>query len=75
MQLFLRPARDADGQPLLVRDPQSMRPLKPEGEWKDSSTYWQRRIRDRDVTDATAEVNAIAPSVAAAMPASPFAAT
>lgn len=51
--LFLKPARDAAGNPVLVRDPQTLQPLDPDGEWKEGTAYWHRRVRDRDVIDAT----------------------
>lgn len=34
----------------VVRDPQSHRPLKAEGEDKPRTQYWLRRLRDGDVT-------------------------
>lgn len=49
--VFLRPARAADGSPMLVRDPHSKVPLKPDGEWKTRSTFWLRRLRDGDVIE------------------------
>ncbi|MBR2117671.1 MAG: DUF2635 domain-containing protein [Afipia sp.] len=53
--LFLKPSKDGEGKPVLVRDPIDMKPLDSGGEWKEASTYWRRRIRDGDVLDATAE--------------------
>lgn len=50
--VFLQPARAADGSPLLVRDPSSKAPLKPGGEWKTLNIFWTRRLRDRDVIEA-----------------------
>lgn len=46
--VFLKPALDADGNAMVVPDPETHRPLKAEGEWKPMSTYWARRIRDLD---------------------------
>jgi hypothetical protein len=46
--VFLKPSV-VDGQVLIVPDPETHRPLKAEGEWKLESTYWTRRIRDKDV--------------------------
>lgn len=45
---FLQPAPGA-----LVRDPVSLKPLDPEGEWKPLSPYWSRRLRHKDVVEAT----------------------
>lgn len=64
---YLKPAADADGEPLLVRDPSTFKALAPEGEWKALSPYWLRRLRDKDVIDATA--TAPAPATAAPAPA------
>jgi hypothetical protein len=47
--VFLKPARDADGKAMLVPDEVTHRPLKEEGEWKPRTMYWERRIRDLDV--------------------------
>jgi hypothetical protein len=33
-----------------VRDPASMEPLPPEGRLVDNNSYWQRRVKDKDVT-------------------------
>jgi len=51
--VFLKPACDAAGAPLLVRDPVTMRPLAAEGEWKTKSGYWIRRERDKEVIEAS----------------------
>lgn len=64
---YLKPSVDADGKPVLVRDPLTLHALKPEGEWKVLSPYWTRRLRDKDVIDDTA--NAPAPASAPAAPA------
>ena len=53
--LFLKPARDAAGAPMLVRDPIGWQPLAVAGEWKPETPYWICRVRDKDVIDATAE--------------------
>lgn len=34
---------------LVVRDPETNEPLDPKGEHKPNTSYWQRRLRDRDV--------------------------
>lgn len=48
---FLLPARDSAGEPMLVRDPLAgWKPLDADGEWKPKTAYWNRRLRDRDVT-------------------------
>lgn len=49
--VFLKPARDADNNPMVVPDPGNHQPLKPAGEWKEHTTYWARRIRDKDVEE------------------------
>lgn len=49
--VFLKPACDGAGRPLVVRDPISLQPLPAEGAWKPLDPYWARRIRDRDVTE------------------------
>ncbi|WP_316234969.1 MULTISPECIES: DUF2635 domain-containing protein [unclassified Bradyrhizobium] len=64
--VFVKPARDADGNPMLVRDPQTMTPLDPAGEWKPLSQFWSRRLRDADVIEAAAS-----PATVIAPPASP----
>lgn len=47
--IFLKP-----GQPgLIVRDPVTGTPLKADGEYKPRDTYWIRRIKDKDVIEAT----------------------
>lgn len=40
---------------VMVRDPESMKPLKTEGETKPRTTYWLRRIADGDVIDIEVE--------------------
>jgi hypothetical protein len=51
--VYVRPAEDADGRPLLVRQPdRGWMPLPPEGEWVLLDEYWARRLRDRDVSEA-----------------------
>ncbi len=48
-QLFVKPARNG----LIVRDPQTGKPLSAEGEQKPDTTYWRRRLRDGDVVAST----------------------
>jgi hypothetical protein len=36
-----------------VRDPLSMIPLAKDGEWKPRSSYWLRRLRDKEVVEAS----------------------
>lgn len=43
-QIFVKPAPG-----LLVRDPETRVQLKAEGEWKDTGSYWRRRLDDEDV--------------------------
>lgn len=50
--VFVRPALDAAGDPVVVRDPQSGEPLKAAGEWKPAVSFWLDRIRDVDVIEA-----------------------
>jgi hypothetical protein len=59
MNVFVQPVRDADGNAMLVRDPHSRQPLKPEGEWKPKSTFWIRRLRDGDVIEVEPTVQVI----------------
>lgn len=53
--LFVKPSRDAAGDPVLVRDPLNAKPLDRDGEWKEATPFWLRRVRDGDVIDATKE--------------------
>lgn len=53
--VFLKPARDGDGRPMIVPDEQTHAPLAADGAWKPLTSYWARRIRDRDVTQAEPE--------------------
>jgi hypothetical protein len=46
--LHLKPAPG-----LIVRDPDTAKPLAAEGEIKPDTTYWRRRLRDGDVLPAT----------------------
>lgn len=49
---YVRPALDAEGKPMLVRQPdRGWLPLPPEGEWVILDEYWSRRIRDQDVIE------------------------
>lgn len=68
---FLKPSI-IDGEIALVRDPETMVPLADEGEWKTISPFWTRRIRDAEVIDATASVNA-SPVKSAGTPREPIA--
>lgn len=54
--VFLKPARDDDGSPMVVPDEMTHAPLAADGEWKPLTSYWARRIRDQDVTRADPEV-------------------
>jgi len=47
--ITIQPALGADGQPLVVRDPVTMIPLKAEGEPKERNSHWIRRIKAGDV--------------------------
>lgn len=48
--VFLIPALNPaePGTVLLVRDPFTKQPLKPEGEEKPLTSYWQRRVNEKD---------------------------
>ncbi len=48
-QFFIKPANDQ----VAVRDPKSGRALAAEGEYKPQNSYWMRRLRDKDVIEAT----------------------
>ena len=60
--LFLKPARDAEGRAMLVRDPVTMKPLAADGEWKTQAPYWIRRLADKDVIAASPASSAPAPA-------------
>jgi hypothetical protein len=74
--LFVRPApllEDgkpvADGRTVLLRDPQSLKPLAAAGEWKTKNQFWLQRIREGDVIDDTAKqsaAQAVAPAAVTA---------
>lgn len=44
-RIRIRPARPG----LVIRDPFTRRPLPPEGDDVNRSTYWERRLMDGDV--------------------------
>jgi len=48
--ITIKPALDAEGKPLVVRDPVTMQPLPPEGVQVEKNTHWIRRINAGDVT-------------------------
>jgi len=50
---------------LQVRDPATGKPLPPEGAIKPNISYWQRRLRDRDVVVGTPPKAALAAKPAA----------
>lgn len=61
--VFVKPALDAAGEIVLVRDPASLKPLDASGEWKPSNQFWARRIRDGDVIEVEPELaDEIAPA-------------
>ena len=60
MNVFLLPALGADGQPVLVRDPITRKPLDPNGEWKPHNGFWERRLRDKDVVKGAHAIPAVA---------------
>lgn len=58
--MFVKPApREVEGQPLVVRDPDMLDLLPPEGREVPDSDYWQRRLRDGDVVPASARVEQV----------------
>lgn len=72
---FLKPAQLAGDEVALVRDPETMIPLAAAGEWKTISPFWTRRIRDKEVIDATlssAAIVAATPARASAKPRAPI---
>lgn len=48
MKRFLKPARAG----LIVRDERTLTPLAADGEWKELSIYWRRRVRFGDAVFA-----------------------
>lgn len=48
-RLYIKPARKG----LVVRDPETMRPLAEGGEHKPRNSHWIRRLNDGDVVNAT----------------------
>jgi Protein of unknown function (DUF2635) len=70
--VFVKPI-NKDGKAVRVPDMANKgRPLAAGGEWKPLNQYWQRRIDQRDVIDATNEQLAVqAASSAAAAPVEP----
>lgn len=45
----LRPATLKSGQVAIVRDPETKRPLSIDGEEKEWTTYWRRRVKEGGV--------------------------
>lgn len=60
---FLVPVIDA-----LIRDPETMIPLSPEGEWKPANAFWRRRLRDGEVNDMTPQPLNLSDSERAQLP-------
>ena len=60
--ITIQPALGADGQPLVVRDPVTMIPLKAEGEPKERSSHWIRRLKAGDVGEGPAAKTAAKPA-------------
>jgi hypothetical protein len=48
------PNKDNGETVVIVRDPVSRLPLRPDGEWKEATQYWLQRIAEGDVIDVTA---------------------
>ncbi len=59
-KIYLKPTSDQ----VKVKDPLTRKLLDKDGEFKPNNSYWQRRLRDKDVVQAT-------PPVAAAKSAAP----
>jgi hypothetical protein len=51
-RIFIKP-RAVDGKKLKIVDPETGQRLAAEGEWKDRSMHWLRRLADQDVVEAT----------------------
>lgn len=51
--MFLKPSKEG----LLVRHPQTKRPLKQEGEEVKKSTYWLRRLKEGSVIEVNKSVS------------------
>jgi hypothetical protein len=51
MNFFIKPGVNAEGKPLVVRDPASGKLLDVAGEWKAKSPFWLRLQRDGDVIE------------------------
>lgn len=71
--IFVKPAPLGDGQGVArVRDPFTGIVLAEEGEWKELTTFWNRRVLGKDVVKATPETPPAAPAPAP-LPAQPAA--
>lgn len=51
--VYLKPRR-VDDKAVLIRDPQTGKPLDAAGEWKPLNQFWSRRLAQGDVVDGTA---------------------
>ena len=62
---FIHPARDAEGKPKRVPDPESADPravLPAEGAEKPRTVYWLRRVRDGDAIEGRPPQSPAAPA-------------
>lgn len=56
-RIFIKPALQPDGTPMLVRKPVNGH-LAADGEWMPRESYWVRRLEDKDVVEAAAPAEA-----------------
>lgn len=64
-KIYLKPTSDQ----VKVKDPLTRKPLDKDGEFKPNNSYWQRRLRDKDVVQATPPAGAQKPAANTAKPA------
>jgi len=50
---FVRPGVGPDGAPIATRNPATMKPLSPEGEYVDVDSTTRRRLREGDWVEAS----------------------
>ncbi len=63
MNMFLKPGLTAEGKPLRVPYPHDVgRYLPSEGAFVEFNFYWQRRLNDGDVVEATPPEEPVAPA-------------
>jgi len=52
-KVFVKPGIGADGQPFVIPNPATGRPLSADGEWVPNDRIARRRLHDRDWVEAT----------------------